>query len=83
MERQILKRWIDPITVPSEVQRMAAEYKSQGYDCKTICDNIILELKDGMIRIYWQDEAFWQEIVSNREALEKLMRKCLEVEYHN
>ena len=83
MERQILKRWIDPATVPSEVQQMAAEYKSQGYDCKTICDNIILELKDGMIRIYWENGAFYQEIVSNEEALEKLMRKCAEEEYQN
>jgi hypothetical protein len=83
MERQILKRWTDPITVPSEIQRMAAEYKLQGYDCKTICDNIILELEDGMIRIYWENGAFYQEIVSNKEALEKLMRKCAEEECHN
>lgn len=83
MERQILKRWIDPVTVPGEIQRMAAEYKLQGYECETIYDNIILSLQDGMVRIYWKDGAFWQEIVSNKEALEKLIRKCVEEEYQN
>lgn len=83
MERQILKRWIDPITVPSEIQRMAAEYKFQGYECETIYDNIIIDLDDGMIRIFWENGAFWQEIVSNKEALEKLIRKCAEEEFQN
>lgn len=83
MERQILKRWIDPITVPEEVWRMAAEYRLQGYECETIYDNIIIDLDDGMIRIYWQDEAFWQEIVSSKEVLEKLIRKCAEDEFQN
>lgn len=83
MEKQIIKKWSDPVTAITEINRIAEEYTSQGYDCKSFYGNIILTLEDGMVRIFWENGAFWQEIVSNKEALEKLIRKCAEEEFQN
>lgn len=75
MEKTILKRWPDVVTVPEEVARMAAEYKEQGYDCKTIPGGLMLTLEDGVVAIYWEDGAFWQVEQTHEELLKKLFEE--------
>lgn len=64
MEKTFLKRWTDPITVPEEILRMKTEYEAEGYSCKIKYGTLVLELQDGTVEIFWQDDAFWQMIHS-------------------
>lgn len=75
MKKTILKRWSDVVTVPEEVERMVAEYKEQGYNCKTIPGGFTLILEDGVVGVHWEDGAFWQTVQSHEELLKKLFEE--------
>lgn len=68
MEKAILKVWPDPVTAGEELIRMREEYEEQGYECQRSLGGLFLKLDDGVVAIYWQDGAFYQEIVPEAET---------------
>lgn len=67
MEKTILKVWPDPITVPEQIRRMQKEYESQGFICRTKLNTLVLDLQDGTVVIYWENGAFYQEIMPEED----------------
>lgn len=66
--KQVIKQWIDPITVPEEICRIQAEYESQGYEVQRIGTSVIqLILQDGTVDIWWENGVFWQKIRENEK----------------
>lgn len=74
MEKIALKRWADPVTVPEEIKRMAAEYEEQGYKCKVELCELVLMLDDGLVCIYWEDGVFYQSVQTYEEFWDKLTK---------
>ena len=63
--KQLIKRHDDPVTVLEEITKIENDYKEQGYEVKRVMNTIQLILEDGVVDIWWQEGAIWQEIKSN------------------
>ena len=63
--KTMIKRHNDAWTVIEEIRKMEHEYLSQGYDVFVMGNLLKLKLDDGFVLIYWQDGAFWQEIIAD------------------
>lgn len=75
MEKIAIKAWPDPMTVPSEIQRMKKEYEEQGYKCTTILNNLILHLEDGIVGISWEKGVFYQTIKPHEDILKDIFEE--------
>lgn len=70
MEKICLKSWKDPITVLEELKRMKNEYEKQGYEIQQIGNILQLNLLDGVVEIWWENGAFFQEVKMKRNTEE-------------
>ena len=66
--KAIIKRHTDVLTVLEELEKMECEYLSQGYEAVVVGNVLRIRLEDGIVVIYWQDGAFWQEIIADADA---------------
>lgn len=66
MMKTIIKKHDDVLTVTEEIRKMEHEYLLQGYDVVVLGNSLKLKLADGFVLVYWQDGAFWQELIQNQ-----------------
>lgn len=66
--KTIIRRHTDILTVTEEIMKMEHEYLSQGYEAVVVGNVLRIRLEDGIVVIYWQDGAFWQEIIADADA---------------
>ena len=66
--KAIIKRHTDVLTVLEELEKMECEYLSQGYEAVVVGNVLRIRLEDGIVVIYWQDGAFWQEMNADADG---------------